>query len=261
MNMQRAAVTMMSAAAIAAMATPAAAQDWAWNGTVPAGRTIEIKGVNGGIRAVAAAGNEVRVRVTRRARRDNPDDVRMVVLEHAGGVTICAVYPHRRNRQPNECAAGSGGRNSVQNNDVSVEWEVQVPRGVNFTGRTINGSVEATGMTGTAIGRTINGRVRLETSGIAEASTINGNVDARLGRADWNDELKFTTTNGSIIVTIPGDLNARVNAATVTGSIETDFPLQVVGRFMNRRISGTVGSGGRVLSLETTNGSIELRRR
>jgi hypothetical protein len=262
MNMQRITVTVCSAAArAAAMAAPAAAQDWAWNGTVPAGRTIEIKGVNGGIRAVAASGSEVRVQATRRARRDNPEDVRMVVLEHADGVTICAVYPHRRNREPNECAAGSGGRNNVQNNDVTVEWEVQVPRGVNFTGRTINGSVEATGMTGTTIGRTINGRVRVETAGIAEASTINGNIDARLGRADWNDELEFTTTNGSIVVTIAGDLNARVNAATVTGSIETDFPLEVVGRFMNRRISGTVGTGGRVLSLETTNGSIELRQR
>lgn len=262
MNMQRVAVTMVSTAAIAAaMAAPAAAQDWSWNGTIEAGRTIEVKGVNGGIRAVASAGNEVRVQATRRARRDNPEDVRMEVLEHAGGVTICAVYPHRRNREPNECVAGSGGRSNVENNDVTVEWEVQVPRGVNFTGRTINGNVEATGMTGTAIGRTINGRVRVETSGIARASTINGNIDARLGRADWNDELEFTTTNGSIVVTIPGDLNAQVNAATVTGSIETDFPLQVTGRFMNRRISGTVGTGGRVLSLRTTNGSIELRQR
>jgi hypothetical protein len=249
--------------AVAALgaASPASAQDWTWNGTVPAGRTIEIKGVNGGIHAVAAPGNEVLVKVTRRARRDNPEDVRMVVLEHANGVTICAVYPHRSNREPKECAAGSGGRNNVQNNDVEVEWEVQVPRGVNFTGRTINGSVEATGMTGTTIGRTINGRVNVETSGIAEASTINGSINARLGRSDWNDELEFETTNGSIVVTIAGDLNAQVNASTVTGSIETDFPLQVVGRFMNRRISGTVGSGGRELTLETTNGSIELRRR
>ena len=65
----------------------------------------------------------------------------MVVLEHSGGVTICAVYPHRPNREPNECAPGEGGRNSVQNNDVSVEWEVQVPRGVNLTARTINGGI------------------------------------------------------------------------------------------------------------------------
>jgi hypothetical protein len=30
---------------------------------------------------------------------------------------------------------------------------------------------------------------------------------------------------------------------------------------MNRRLSGRIGTGGRVLSIETTNGSIELRRR
>ena len=96
MNMTRIA---LSAAALVLIATPAAAQqEWSWNGTVAPGRTIEVKGVNGPIRAVAANGSEVRVNVTKKSRRDNPEDVRMVVLEHAGGVTICAVYPHRPNR-------------------------------------------------------------------------------------------------------------------------------------------------------------------
>jgi hypothetical protein len=259
MNMNHAA---MAAVTLAMIAGPAAAQEqWSWNGTVAAGRTVEVKGVNGPIRAVAASGSEVRVRVTKRARRDNPDDVRMVVLEHAGGVTICAVYPHQRNREPNECAVGQGGRNNVQNNDVSVDWEVQVPSGVNFTARTVNGGIEATGMTGTTIARTVNGRIDLTTAGIAQASTVNGSINATLGRSDWNDEIAFRSTNGSVVVAFTSDLNAQVNAGTVTGSIETDFPLEVRGRLMNRRLSGTVGSGGRVLSLETTNGRIELRRR
>jgi hypothetical protein len=259
MNMNHAA---MAAVTLAMIAGPAAAQEqWSWNGTVAAGRTVEVKGVNGPIRAVAASGSEVRVRVTKRARRDNPDDVRMVVLEHAGGVTICAVYPHQRNREPNECAVGQGGRNNVQNNDVSVDWEVQVPSGVNFTARTVNGGIEATGMTGTTIARTVNGRIDLTTAGIAQASTVNGSINATLGRSDWNDEIAFRSTNGSVVVAFTSDLNAQVNAVTVTGSIETDFPLEVRGRLMNRRLSGTVGSGGRVLSLETTNGRIELRRR
>jgi len=93
------------------------------------------------------------------------------------------------------------------------------------------------------------------------ALTVNGNIDATLGRANWDGELKFQAVNGSITVTFTGDLNAEVNATTVTGDIETDYPLQVQGRFMNRRIRGTVGSGGRTLSLATVNGSIELRRR
>lgn len=260
MRMHRIFTGMIAASAVAA--APAAAQEqWSWNGTVPVGRTLEIKGVNGGIRAVAASGSEARVQVTKRARRDDPDDVRMVVLEHAGGVTICAVYPHQSNREPNECAAGDGGRNSVQNNDVSVEWEVQVPRGVNFTARTINGAIEATGMSGTTVARTINGEVNVSTSGIANAKTINGSIDVTLGRSDWQDDLEFETTNGSVVVSFTGDLNAQVNASTVTGSIETDFPLEVRGRFMNKRISGTVGTGGRTLSLQTVNGRIELRRR
>jgi hypothetical protein len=259
MNMNRIAVT---AVALALAATPVAAQEeWSWNGEVAAGRTIEVKGVNGGIRAVRASGNEVRVHVTKRARRDDPDEVRMVVLEHAGGVTICAVYPHGRNREPNECAAGEGGRNSVQNNDVSVEWEVEVPRGVNFTARTVNGGIEATGMTDRTIARTVNGRIELSTDGIGEASTVNGTIDATLGRSDWNDEIAFRTTNGSVVVSFTGDLNATVNASTVTGSIETDFPLEVRGRIMNRRLTGTVGTGGRSLLIDTTNGRIELRRR
>jgi DUF4097 and DUF4098 domain-containing protein YvlB len=248
--------------ASAVAAAPAAAQEsWSWNGTVPSGRTLEIKGVNGGIKAVAASGSEVRVQVTKRARRNDPDDVRMVVVEHGGGVTICALYPNRADREPNECAAGEGGRNSVQNNDVSVEWEIQVPRGVNLTARTVNGSIEATGLSGTTLARTVNGGVRVSTSGVAQASTINGSIDATLGSSDWQDELEFESTNGSVVVSFTGDLNAQVDASTVTGSIETDFPLEVRGRFMNRRISGTVGTGGRTLSLQTVNGRIELRRR
>lgn len=252
----------MAAVALALTAAPALAQEsWSWNGVVAAGNTLEVKGVNGGITAVPADGNEVRVRVTKRSRRDDPSEVRMVVLEHDGGVTICAVYPQQRNRQPNECAVGRGGRNNVQNNDVSVEWEVQVPRGVNLTARTVNGGIEATGMTGTTIARTVNGRIEVATTGIAQASTVNGRIDATLGRSDWNDEIEFRSTNGSVVVAFTGDLNAEVRAGTVTGSIETDFPLEVRGRIMNRRLSGTVGTGGRTLSIETTNGGIELRRR
>jgi DUF4097 and DUF4098 domain-containing protein YvlB len=138
---------------------------------------------------------------------------------------------------------------------------VQVPRGVNFTARTVNGGIEATGLTGTTIARTVNGRIEVETSGIAQATTVNGSIDATLGRSDWNDEIAFRSTNGSVVVAFTGDLNAEVRAGTVTGSIDTDFPLEVRGRLMNRRLSGTVGNGGRVLSIETTNGSIELRKR
>jgi hypothetical protein len=250
-----------AAATLAIAAAPAAGQDtWSWNGSIPAGQSIEIKGVNGAIRAVAATGSEARVTATRTARRSNTAEVRLEVIEHSGGVTICAVYPSRSDREPNECRPGSGGRMNVQNNDVRVAFEVQVPRGVNFVGRTVNGDIEATGIAASARGFTVNGGVTMDAIGIAHGRTVNGDIEVTMGRSDWTDRLEFETVNGSIVVTFMNDLNATVSASTVNGGIETDFPLEVRGRFGPRRVTGTIGSGGRDLALSTVNGSIELRR-
>jgi hypothetical protein len=246
---------------VAATAVPAAAQDsWSWNRQLRPGQTLEIKGVNGSITASAAGSGEARVNAVRRARRSNPADVVFEVVEHAGGVTICAVYPTRPGRQPNECRPGPGGRSNVENNDVVVDFNVRVPNGIDFVGRTINGGIEATGLPADAAVSTVNGSIRLVTAGLARAGTVNGNVDVSMGRSDWTGDLRLETTNGSVTLRVPGTLNAEVSASTVTGGIETDFPLEVRGRIGQRRLTGTVGSGGRRLELVTVNGSIALKR-
>src|SRR5687767_4255220 len=103
----------LSAAALAALFVcpiSAQAQDFQWRGAVAQGRAIEIKGINGDIRAEPSGGNEVEVVAVKRAERDNPDSVRIEVVPHAGGVTVCAVYPSRDGQRPNECVPGEGGR-------------------------------------------------------------------------------------------------------------------------------------------------------
>jgi DUF4097 and DUF4098 domain-containing protein YvlB len=128
-------------------------------------------------------------------------------------------------------------------------------------GRTVNGDVEATGLTAEAEAHTVNGSIELATSGYARAETVNGKIRASLGRSDWEDGLDFQTVNGSIRLELPADTAADVSARTVNGSIDTDFPLTVKGRFGSRRMSGTIGGGGPELNLETVNGSIHLRKR
>jgi hypothetical protein len=242
--------------------TALAAQDrFEWTGRLAPGQTIEIKGVNGAIEASAASGDQVRVTATKRGRRSNPADVRIDVVEHAGGVTICAVYPTPRGREPNECVPGSGGRMSSQNNDVNVRFEVQVPRGVAFAGRTVNGNVHGTALPGDAEARTVNGNVRVTADGIVRATTVNGSIDVGMGRADWTGDLELETVNGGIRLTLTGDVHAHVSAATVNGSISTDYPLTVQGSFGPRRLRGTIGDGGRNLELSTVNGSISILRR
>ena len=46
---------------------------------------------------------------------------------------------------------------SVRDNDVNVEFRVKVPAGVRFVGRTVNGGIEASGITADAEAHTVNG--------------------------------------------------------------------------------------------------------
>ncbi len=238
----------------------AQSRDFRWHGVVASGKTIEVAGVNGSIDASGTSGKEVEVTAVKRGRRSDPDEVEIKVIEHADGVTICAVYPPGRNGRENDCAPHGKGRNNTQNNDVQVAWTVRVPAGVRLEARTVNGQVDAEGLTGEVEAYTVNGGIRLETRGWATAHTVNGSIHATLGSADWDGENAFETVNGGITLNLPPGTSAEVDASTVNGSMSTDFPLTIKGRWGPRRMSGTIGKGGRTLSLSTVNGSLELRR-
>lgn len=230
--------------------------EFRWTGRVDPGDVVEIKGVNGEVSAEPASGDEVEVVAVKSARKSDPRDVRIEVVEHSGGVTVCAVYPGDRS---NECAPGSKGEMNVRNNDVNVEFEVRVPDGIGFVGRTVNGDVEAEGLTGNVIAHTVNGDVSIQTAGYAEATTVNGSIEAAIGQGGWEGPMKFTTVNGSISLDLPQEIDAEVDAKFMNGGLETDLPLRLEGKLSPRRAVGTLGSGGPMLELSTVNGEIELR--
>lgn len=235
-------------------------QDFEWSGQLAAGKTLEVKGVNGDVEARGVSGSGAAVKAVKKARKDDPSTVRIEVIEHSGGVTICAVYPTREGKKPNKCAPGNEGRMNTHNNDVQVSFTVHVPDGVKFRGSSVNGEVRAENLTADVVVNTVNGDVTVSTRGLARATTVNGSIKAALGRADWSGDLDFNTVNGSIVLDLPSNLSAKVTAQTVNGSIHTDFPLTVKGRFSSKKLTGTIGDGGRDLDLQTVNGSIELNR-
>ena len=242
-------------------AATAAAQDFTWHGRLATGKRIEVKGVNGDVRAVATSGAEVQVTAAKHARRSDPDEVKIEVVESDDGVTICAVYPTpARARRENVCEAGEHWSSSTENNDVVVDFEVKVPAGVEFTGRTVNGEMSAEGLKADVDASTVNGSVRVTTTGLAQARTVNGSVYVEMGRANWDDALDFSTVNGGITLILPEKLDTEVRASTVNGEIESDYPLTISGRFGPRRLRGTIGAGGRSLNLSTVNGEIRLRK-
>jgi hypothetical protein len=236
------------------------AQDFRWHAPLASGKTLEVRGISGRVRAVRASGGEAEVTAVKKAgRRGDPDDVEIKVLEDGDGVTICALYPTRRGGM-SECRPGGGGGDNMKDTDVSVDFEVKVPAGVDFVGTTVNGDVYASDLPADARVSSVNGDVEVSAAGTARGTTVNGSVVATVGKAGWSGTLEFSTVNGGIRLTLPADLDADVDASTVNGSIDSDFPITVQGRMRPREFHGRIGKGGRKLELSTVNGSIELRK-
>jgi len=233
---------------------------WDWRNPIPLGQHIEIKGVSGDIRATTAVGSDVVVTATKIGRPDDVAAVRIDVVTHASGVTICAVYPSVVGRPPNTCEPGGGGNMSVQGNAggrVKVDFAVEVPAGVDLIGRTLAGDIVATQLNSDVFAYSMAGDISISTAQLASATTQWGSVAAILGLRDWRQGLEFSTLAGAIRVTVPAATNAVVQATTQSGNITSDFPLTQVGP---GHISGTLGNGGPTLSLSTLAGDVTLKR-
>jgi Toastrack DUF4097 len=237
--------------------------EFRWNGMVAPGASIEVKGINGEIVAEPASGTEVQVVAEKRSRNTDVNSVQIKVVQHAGGVTICALYPNEYGEY-RDCGPGDSerknGSGNIRNNDVQVNFTVKVPDRVGFIGKTVNGRISATSLTGNVVTRTVNGEIKLSTTGYAEATTVNGEIAARLGNAVWPSSLTFKTVNGEINIDLPATVSTEVDAETLNGSINSDFPLEVTNLKGKKHVKGTIGTGGRDLILKTLNGSINLRR-
>ena len=234
------ALTLLAANVIAAAPALAQAPGFDWSGAVAYGKTVEIRGVNGSVRALESDDGAVRVEAMRSARRSDPASVRIEVVEHDGGVTICAVYPTPSgSRSENGCRRGGGGMNT-RDNDVQVDFVVRVPSGVRLAATTVNGAIDVQALRSDVQATTVNGSVNIQTTGFVSNAT---------------------TVNGGIVLEMPADLNANFHATTVNGEIDSDFPMVATGRLSRRNLQATIGSGGPELRATTVNGSISLRRR
>lgn len=233
---------------------------FSWDGTVAAGRWVQVRNINGEVNVVAATGNKVEVTATKSWRRGDPRKVRIVVQRTGtgdGDVLICALW--KENSTCDERGIhSSGGRND--RNDTSVEFTVKLPRGVHVDIGTVNGGVEIDGATGKVEASTVNGGITANsTGGPVHASTVNGSIDVRMGSAGTED-LEYETVNGSIRVVVPDGIDANLDMSTVNGRLESEFPITIQGRVNPRHIRATIGKGGRRLKASTVNGGISIRK-
>jgi DUF4097 and DUF4098 domain-containing protein YvlB len=148
--------------------------------------------------------------------------------------------------------------------------------------RTSNGTIEAQDVDGNVNLHTSNGAIRAETKrGSFEGTTSNGSITARLNdpaatwpvRAETSNghidltldakqlpEVRASTNNSSILLRLPASASARVRAATSHSSVTSDFDGLESGydRRKHSELHGTIGSGGPLIDLSSSNGSIKI---
>ncbi len=83
----------------------------------------------------------------------------------------------------------------------------------------------------------------------------------RIAFGDHRYDLRISTVDGSVRIAMPGSSSFTVHASTMDGSLESDFPLTVSGKWGPRSLRGTVGDGRSSIRINTVDGNVELRRR
>jgi hypothetical protein len=257
---------------LALVATSAGAQDlgrnsetWTWDGRVESGRWFRISSVNGPVTVEPSPDNMVHVRAEKDLGRGRVSDVAFQVVQSGGDVRVCALW---RNDTCDEDGLHSRRRDRDYDDDddrdrrnVKVRFIVRIPSGVRVGAGTVNGEMRVRDVSSDVRASTVNGGVDVTTrNGPVEATTVNGSVNVRMSALGREGDMRFHTVNGDVIVETPSSLDARVSLSTLHGSISSDYPVQLSGRFGPRRASGTIGKGGREIDMETVNGSIELRK-
>ncbi len=127
---------------------------------------------------------------------------------------------------------------------------------------TSNGPITVQGVKGHFEATTSNGPVTAQLGELADARpvkirTSNGSISLTLVSARSND-IVAATSNGPITVKMPPTAGARLKAITSNSSVSSEFDLASGSTVSKARLEGTIGSGGPLLDLHTSNGSIRL---
>jgi len=212
--------------------------------TVAPRTTIRVLNVSGDV--VATAGREfsavcnTTVTASTKARADEIlGEVRTVQSRDGDELTLESEWPDTDHDGRPRARGGSGSRWSPSRGwqsrpsrcpdcKISMRYEVVVPPGVTAVLRTVIGDVSVQDLDGQLDVQSVNGNVVVRGSRRAViARTVNGRVDVTASAAPAGTPLELKTVSGSVVLTLPKDAKFDVVANTMTGSIQSTFPLPV----------------------------------
>ncbi|MES1262109.1 MAG: DUF4097 family beta strand repeat-containing protein [Acidobacteriota bacterium] len=236
--------------------------------------TVKVHLIHGSITVTAGASGQVVVesanaaasRREARAPKDVPAGMHRIDV---GGAGLDVEEDHN----VVTISAGRGG--------AGANISIQVPANASLNLKTLNGGqIDVTGVNGEIEVDNLNGPITLKNvSGSVVAHSLNGPVTASLDKVSPDKAMSFTSLNGQIDVTLPGDTKARVRLKTDHGSVYSDFDMKMEpdaakpvvedsrgqgGKYrirVDRNIYGSINGGGPEYRFETMNGNILIHKK
>jgi hypothetical protein len=158
----------------------------------------------------------------------------------------------------------------------SVDMNIKVPRTIHIeTVTSSNGAIQITdtkgdmevlssngaiiidSVDGYVSAETSNGRIEIkETTGIKNIQTSNGAIIAEV--ADFQENIAIETSNGPVTVYLNPSLNATIEMRTSNSKITVEGITLNVELLEDTHVIGSIGSDGRQLDIQTSNGKIQL---
>jgi hypothetical protein len=200
----------------------------------------------------------------RPSRRYNPDATGMRRIPQTAGFRIT--------EDGNRVKVGSDNPNR------SITFEIEAPARTNLQLSTVNGGdILVENIDGELTVSNTNGGITLNNvAGTVNAGTTNGSVRATLTRVAAEQQMAFTSLNGTVDVTLPPTTKANLRLRSDNGDVYSDFDVQLAasapvvqesrssnGRYRisrNRSIVGAINGGGPEFELRTFNSNVYVRK-
>jgi len=231
--------------------------------------TVRVDLMNGNIDVKAHNGKDVVVEMSGGGSNPRRSSRRPAEVDGLKRVDVFSTGLDVEERE-NVIQIGTGPRS--QNTSVTV----LVPQSTSLKLKTMTGKVSVDGVKGEVEANSMNGAVSItNVEGSVVAHSLNGKVIVSLAKIDGNKAMSFSTMNGDIDVTMPGDTKANVRLKNDHGEVWTDFEMKLQttpkvesgresdGRYrvkFERTVTGTINGGGPDMSFTTMNGQIRLRK-
>jgi DUF4097 and DUF4098 domain-containing protein YvlB len=232
------------------MNASAKAQDeWSKTYSITPNGRLEVVNTNGLVEVLATDNPQIEVRAERIARGNTDEAARQLLKQVQIKETVSPDGVRLETVLPSSSGFGHHGE---------VRYHLKVPAGLSVRLHNTNGMVRVEGLRGEVKAETTNGGVRgRDLSGAVDASTTNGGVDLEID-ALAPGGIKAETTNGGVQLVVPENVKAELSVKTRNGGVNVSG-LTVDGETSRTRVAGRVNGGGPKISLETTNGGINVR--